>query len=172
MKHLEGETTMKSTASPYLRDCRLADVVGAIQVMGVYPWSSRKVEDWTRKLGDPLSADNWGIVFREHPEFFRLTREEWASLRWRHGYDRVFDTSQGKELSAAECAKLSEEEQDKLLTRRPLAADQIETLLTTAVEFHSRAIAHQQERRWLIPLLFGLGTALLSFLGAFLGAVW
>jgi len=162
---------MKSTASPYLKNYRLADVVGAIQVMGVYPWSSRKVEAWTLKLGDPLSADNWDIVFREHPEFFRLTSEEWVSLRWRHGYDRVFDSSQGKELSEAERAKLSKEEQDKLLTRRPLAADQIETLLTTAMEFHSRAIAHQQARRWLIPLLFGLITALLSFLGAVLGAM-
>jgi hypothetical protein len=139
--------------------------------MGVYPWSSRLVEDWTSKLGGPLSADNWAVVFREHPEFFRLTDAGWASLRWRHGYDRVFAPSQGKELSAAECAALSQDEQNQLLTRRCLTADQIGTLLDTAVEFHSRAIAHQQERRWLIPLLFGLGTALLSFVGALLGAL-
>jgi len=59
---------MKSTKSPYLKENRLADVVAAIQVMAVYPWASRQVDAWTKKLGDTLSADSWSTVFREHPK--------------------------------------------------------------------------------------------------------
>ncbi len=43
-------------------------------------------------------------------------------------------------------------------------SDQIEALMKTAIELHSREVAHQQERRWLTPLLFAL-------LGIILGAV-
>ena len=161
---------MKSTKSPYLKENRLADVVAAIQVMAVYPWASRQVDAWTKKLGDTLSADRWSTVFREHPEFFRLTSDGWASLRWRHGYDRTFNANQRKELSESEYAGLNDVEK-KELTRRPLMADQIEALLKTAVEFHTRAIAHQQERRWLLPLLFALGAALLTAFGTILGSI-
>jgi hypothetical protein len=66
-------------------------------------------------------------------------------------------------------ASLSQEQQADL-THRPLTADQIETLLRTALDFHARAIAHEQERRWLAPLLFALLGAVLAFAGAILGA--
>jgi hypothetical protein len=36
--------------------------------------------------------------------------------------------------------------------------------MKTAIELHSREVAHQQERRWLTPLLFGL-------LGIVLGSI-
>jgi len=45
-----------------------------------------------------------------------------------------------------------------------LENEQVETLIKTAIELHSRAIAHEQEKRWLIPLLFAL-------LGIVLGAI-
>jgi integrase len=161
---------MKLTTSPYLKGGRLADVIAAIQIMGVYPWASRQVEDWARKIGDPLSGNDWSTVFREHTEFFRLTNDGWASLRWRHGYDRTYDANLGRELGPDEYA-VRTDIQKRELTRKPLTADQIEALLKTAVEFHSRAIADQQERRWLVPLLFGIVTALLAFLGSIIGAI-
>ena len=71
---------MKRTKSPYLIDFRLADVVAAVQVMGIYPWGSRQVDDWTKKLGKPLSADFWTTIFRQHPEFFRLTDDGWMGV--------------------------------------------------------------------------------------------
>ncbi|MGQ7249766.1 hypothetical protein ACUN9Y_20835 [Halomonas sp. V046] len=152
---------MASIKSPYLENgARLADVIAAIQVMGAYPWASREVSSWAIKLGESVSADGWHEVFREHPEFFRLNGE-WASLRWRHGYDRSFDAERGIELARDAREALSEQAR-QALTRRPLSADQIETLLKTAVELHTRAIAQAQERRWLWPSLFGIAGVLLG----------
>jgi hypothetical protein len=129
----------------YLKNGRLADVVAAIQVMGVYSQASRPTVDWEEKLGKPLSARTWDIVFHEHPEFFRLSNDGWASLRWRHGFD-LYDAKRGEEVTDNELGKLSKEQKDKL-TRKSLDADQIEALLKTAVEFHSSTIALSQERR-------------------------
>lgn len=143
------------TTSPYLaNDWRLADVLAAIQVLGTYPRASRKVKEWFEKLGAPLSAQGWETVFKEHPEFFRLSNE-YASLRWRHGYDRTYDIVKKEEIDNKELESLSEEQKNEL-TRKQLSSDQIETLVKTAVELHGRAIAQAQEKRWLIPLLFGL----------------
>ena len=154
---------MVSRKSPYLdNDWRLADVIAAIQVMGAYPWASRNLERWAEKLGKPLSADDWSIVFREHPEFFRL-HDNWASLRWRHGYDRTYDPEKGRELTENERDALDPDARGAL-TRKPLSAEQIEALMKTSVELHNRAIAHAQEKRWLTPLLFGL-------LGVIVGAI-
>jgi len=140
----------------------LADVLAAIQVLGAYTFASRKYESWVEKLGDPQSAMGWDLIFAEHPEFFRVSGE-WVSLRWRHGYDRTYSHEQARDLTHAEISNLTDDERGKL-TRRPLTSDQIEALMKTAIELHSREVAHQQERRWLTPLLFAL-------LGIILGAV-
>jgi hypothetical protein len=154
---------MGTNQAPYLSSGRrLADVLAAIQVMGAYTFSSRKYDAWVDKLGEPLSANDWNGIFAEHPEFFRVSGD-WVSLRWRHGYDRTYSHEQARDLTHDEIACLSEEQRSKL-TRKPLASDQIEALMKTAIELHSREVAHQQERRWLTPLLFGL-------LGIVLGSI-
>jgi hypothetical protein len=146
---------MRMNNSPYLSNSRrLADILAAIQVMGAYTFASRKYDAWVEKLGEPLSAKEWSIIFSEHPEFFRVS-DEWVSLRWRHGYDRTYSHEHSRDLTHDEIANLTEEQRSKL-TRKPLASDQIEALMKTAIELHSREVAHQQERRWLSPLLFGL----------------
>ena len=155
---------MTSTKPPYLIDYRLADVIAAIQILGSYEWASRKIDGWTKKLGKPKSADNWKVVFKQHPEFFRLSEnDEWASLRWRHGYDRNYDLAQKKELNEAEIKNL-EPEQKENLTRKFLNPNQIESLMKTAIDLHRSTIAQKQEKRWMTPLLFVL-------LGIILGAV-
>jgi len=155
---------MPQHSSPYLSNSsRLADVLAAIQVMGSYPWATRQEARWQEKLGAPLSADSWTVLFREHPEFFRINDEDGITLRWRHGYDKTFRPSELRELSSTELDGLSPE-QRKELTRKPLTEGQIETLLKTAIELHTRAVAYAQERRWLTPLLFAL-------LGVVLGAI-
>ena len=161
---------MKRKKSPYFTDFRLADVVAALQVMGIYPWASRQVEDWSKKLGNQLSADSWATIFREHPEFFRLTDDGWASLRWRHGYDRTYDADTGTELTPSQIQALNED-QRKQLTRKPLTADQTEALMKTAVDFHTRALEHEREHRWLTPFLFAILAAVIGFAGAILGAL-
>lgn len=158
-------TTMRS---PYLANPRrLSDVLAAIQVMGTYEWSSSEEPDWQKRLGDPVSADNWKTIFTEHPEFFRISGK-WNSLCWRHAYHRNFSIPQRRELTPAEIADLSDEEKEKL-TRKPLTPEQVEALMKTAIELHNRSIAHAQENRWLSPLLFALLGVILS--GAFQVAV-
>ena len=154
--------TPKSLA-PYLSNGRrLADLLAAIQVLAAYTFSSQKYEFWVDKLGEPFSAASWNDIFADHPEFFRVNGE-WISLRWRHAYDRTYSHQRARDLTHDEIAGLSEEERGKL-TRKPLESDQIEALMNTAIELHSRAIAHEQEKRWMTPLLFGL-------LGIVLGAI-
>ena len=155
---------MPSSLSPYLIDNRLADILAAIPVLATYKWATRTPERWTESLGAPISAPTWLEVFQQHPEFFRVNDEGKVTSRWRHGLDRNVSVSNGRELSAYELEALSPDEIANDLTRRPLDAAQVEALLKTAIELHTRGIAHVQEKRWLTPLLFAL-------LGIVLGAV-
>ncbi|MEJ2704136.1 MAG: hypothetical protein P8Z79_17005, partial [Sedimentisphaerales bacterium] len=133
--------------SPYLKDSRLADIIGAIQVMGVYPWASRKAEDWLKSLGKPLSASDWASIFKQHPEMFRLTSNGWVSLRWRHGYFRTFDPKWGRDLTESEQTSLTPEQQENL-THKPLTSDQIGVLINTGLNLHARAIAHTRDKNF------------------------
>jgi len=143
------------SSAPYLsHGRRLADVLAALQVLGSYTFSSCKQSTWAEKLGMPLSAEAWAVVFEEHPEFFRVNGE-WVTLRWRHGYDRIFAHEHRRELSSDEISVLTEEQRANL-TRRSLTSEEIGVLMKTAIELHTREIAHSQERRWLTPLLFAL----------------
>jgi hypothetical protein len=157
-------------ASPYHADFRrLTDVIAALQAMGAYRKASLPIEEWKRRLKDPSSASDWKTVFSEHPEFFVVgedprTHGHYALLRWRHSNDRVFDPEAQRELSAIERGNLKPDELERL-TAKPLAAEEIQTLLETAIELHVRAIAHAEEHRWLTPLLFTL-------LGAIIGALF
>ena len=160
--------------SPYLSNAyRLTDVIAAIQILGSARDASCPWESWAKKLDRPLSAENWKMVFVAHPEFFRVSEPDkldgkvWVSLRWRHAYDKVFDTEAGKELSDSE--KLALEGQlnnkelfDKRVIRKRLASAEIETLIKTAIELHERSIAYAAEKRWLIPMLFALGGVILG----------
>lgn len=150
--------------SPYYENPRrLADVIAALQAMGNYHEDALAITDWENRLGKPSSAPDWKVVFTEHPEFFRVATDpvrkyDYARLQSRHAYDETYDPVAKRDLSPDERRKLTDEEQNNL-TRRPLAADQLEALMKTAVELHTRSLAHAQENRWMIPLLFGaLGT--------------
>lgn len=155
---------MESPRSPYLLDHRLADILAAIPVLATHKWATRSPEQWAASLGQPLSADSWLEVFKQHPEFFRINDEGQVTSRWRHGYDRNVSVSLGRELTDRELQELPEGQAKGDLTRRPLEASQIESLLKTAIELHARGVAHAQEKRWLTPLLFAL-------LGTVVGAV-
>jgi hypothetical protein len=155
---------METKKSPYLKDRRLEDLIAAIQVMGVNPWGGSK--DWSTKLDNPLSDNKWNDIFLQHPEFFRKSGD-WIGLRWRYTYDKTYDGKKHRELTDAELAELTPADRENL-THKPLEASQIETLINTAIELHSHAIAHQEEMRWWQPVLIPSGLALL---GTILGAL-
>jgi hypothetical protein len=141
--------------SPYLKhESRLAEVIAAIQVMGTYEHDRLDIEQWKEKIGSPKSAESWQFVFNDHPEFFRVNDIGQASLRWRHADDRDYHLLNQRKLYGEEITNLSED-QRKELVRKKLSPEQIKALMVTAVEFHSRAIAQQEERRWWIPLIAG-----------------
>lgn len=163
----------ESNRSPYLAtDGRLSDVIAALQALGSYDWATRKVERWREGLGEPISAANWSEVFRQHPEFFRLN-DGLATLRWRHAYDRIYapGAKPKRELSDEELAGMSKAEKDEQLSRKPLSAEQIQALVATAVDLHSRAIAHREEGRWWIAHATQVVGAFAGLLGVVLGAL-
>lgn len=171
---LSGEEKVKDFKSPYLEyKLRLADIIAALQAMGAYPYASRKFKQWEKKLGKPLSVDDheWSTLFEKHPEFFKISEDGvWATLRWRHAYDRIYDTQEKRELDADEVKSLTKEDKDNL-TRKTLTSDQIETLIKAAIELHSRAIALQQEARWWVPIVASLGGVIIGVIGVVLGAI-
>ena len=142
--------------------------------MGAHPRARLGLDEWARRLKEPKSAGNWENVFTDHPEFFVIWRDPNdpsnanAMIRWRHSYDPTYDPETNRELTVQEREALSKEECDKL-TGKPLTADQIEALLKTAIELHSRSIAHSQEIRWLTPYLLGLLGAIIAMVGTILG---
>lgn len=171
----------KKMESPYLSNhYRLADIIAALQIMGSYKFASRKWDDWENQLDKPKSANNWLLVFKEHPEFFRVShpdrfKKEWVSLRWRHGYDKNYWIEENRELSEEELQKLevigNEIETPLSITRKTLDSSQIESLINTAIELHGRAIAYKAEKRWLLPFIIGIITAIGAFVGTILAAI-
>lgn len=130
--------------SPYLKSNRIQDIIGALQIMGSSRNYKMSVEDWKEKFEkDPLSAEKWQVVFKAHPEFFRENNKGLFSLMWRKGLPHVEDT------------------------REPLTADQIKSLMDTALRFHSKALEERRDRRWWIPIF----AAVMAFVGAVLGAI-
>ncbi|MGR6738695.1 hypothetical protein [Pseudomonas chlororaphis] len=157
--------------SPYIaRQHRLADLVAAIQVMGSYKYSGRKVESWAKILGEkPKSADSWLEVFKQHPEFFRAGVEDsgYQTLALRRAQPKIYNTRTREELSAEQLTLIPQNDRSHI-SRRPLSSEQILSLIDVAVKLHTQAIARRQELRWWVVMLIGLAS---SFVGAFVAAL-
>ncbi len=152
--------------SPYLSNQdRLADVIAAIQVMGTYKFYKLDFETWADRItADKSRANYWQQIFIEHPEFFRLDSEKKkASLVWRRQYPKCFDVDRKIEISKDEFDTLTAAQKLRI-SRTPMESGTIESLIKTAIDMHTRALQHQQDKRWLIPLLF-------TFLGGLIGAI-
>src|SRR4030042_4014883 len=58
---------------PYMKKNRLADVLALIQVLALYKHAFRTQSGITEEFqGEPISAESWLHVAREHQEFFRV----------------------------------------------------------------------------------------------------
>ena len=89
----------------------------------------------------PLSAKSWNEIFHEHPEFFRISSEGLISLTLR----RTFQHDKN--------------------SRKPISESTFETLVNTALQFHTKEHERIRDSRWWIPVF----AALMSFIGAILG---
>lgn len=141
--------------SPYLKDQRLADVIAAIQVMSTYKFYKLDFSGWSKRItGSEKNESDWKVIFDEHPEFFRLSSDHnKVSLVWRRSYKRNFHVDREKTLSTEELNSLPSNEKSERVSRAPLSNNDIATLISTAVDLHSRAIESQKEKRWLLPSL-------------------
>lgn len=152
-------------SSPYLKEStRLADVISAIQVMGTYKFYKLDFGGWADRItGDETQTEHWQQVFEEHPEFFRLDSDRLkASLVWRRNYQKLYDVDREEKITREQFQNLNNAEKNRI-SRNPLTNSDISTLLTTAIQLHSRALEHQQDKRWWISGMVGL-------LGVILGA--
>jgi hypothetical protein len=160
---------MKSK-SPYLSEPnRLADVISAIQAMGVYRYYKKDFKQWADRIsGDESKAEHWRRVFEEHPEFFRLdSKKEKASLVWRRQYPKRYNVHMETTITRDEFWNLPEEQKENI-SRIPLEANRIETLINAAINLHSRALQQKQDKRWLVTLLIG---AVVGLAAAIIGGV-
>ncbi len=160
--------------SPYLRDPeRLNNIIAAIQVMGTYKFYKLDIEKWAQRIqGVDASADYWKIIFKDHPEFFRIdTTGQKASLVWRRSHPKLYDVDQEKKIPRDEYISLDTTAK-KRITRTPLDPKDIEALISTAIQLHSRAIEHKKEKRWWVPSVISASSALLGvILGVVLSAI-
>jgi len=152
--------------SPYLKDQRLADVIAAIQVMATYRFYKLDFESWADRItGDRGNAERWKCILEDHPEFFRLDAQKLrASLVIRRQHPKRYDVDNFKEISKTEFDGL---ENKSRVSRSPLRTDETSSLIQTAINLHSRAIAQEQESRWWVILV----PAGVGLLGVIIGAL-
>lgn len=115
----------------YDRETRLANVLAAIQVMGVHEQSRLKVDDWTAVLGKPVRDKGWDEIFAAHPEFFKATVK----------------TIRSKSTGETKEQRWGALKMRQVPPSNKLEIDEIFTLLKLAADLHDRHIAHRQEER-------------------------
>jgi hypothetical protein len=165
--------------SHYLEKDRLANVIAAIQILGVSDRASGTLNRWVAELEaseelTPEQLDSspikfaerkkWSTVFEQHPEFFKtytLRGEPRVLLRLRYAQSANFAAKNG---SAAAETKDRPEGAEETVASKPLTADQIQLLLDTAIELHARAAAADRGPERFRPFL-------MATLGAVLGTL-
>jgi hypothetical protein len=163
--------------SPYLIDGRLPDVLAAIQYLGSAVRPEATIENLALNLdrkSDSDTVEKWTAVFRDHREFFLMYTlekdpKQKAALRWRYAYKR-YDAVGNKEYTDAEYLDLDPKDPiegpiRERLTSKPLTAEQIQTLVNTAIGLRTTALEEQKASVWWVPLL----AAILAFLGTIAG---
>jgi hypothetical protein len=178
----------------YLEKDRLANVIAAIQAMGVADRPSGTHKRWVAELegSEELTSEQleqspkfaerkkWQTVFEQHPEFFKsytLRGEPRVLLRWR--YAESLKSEANGAANGKDSQKDSEEDdgedepkdkpKDKPVSKteppsKPLSADQIQVLINTAIEMHAKEVAGDRPPERFRPLL-------MAIIGAALGTV-
>jgi hypothetical protein len=166
---------MKTQPAYTLHPRRLQDVIAAIQVLAQYETTTASAERWHERIGaPPVSADNWGDIFKDHPEFFRIyaVENEHQDDKQHASFSLVMRRSQQKLWMRNERRLATPEEQKELHTRnltwQPLSTDDITTLVDIALKLHTAEWAHTEKTLWWRPVIVA---ATAGFLGAIAGAL-
>jgi hypothetical protein len=167
----------------YLEKDRLANVIAAIQTMGVADRPSGTLNRWVAELeaSEELTSDQldqspikfaerkkWQALFEQHPEFFKtytLRGELRVLLRWRYAEsikNEANDAPNGK--NDADKSNSEESDDGTVPPGKPLTADQIQVLINTAIEMHAKAVGGEQASDRFQPLL-------MTIIGAALGTL-
>jgi hypothetical protein len=178
----------------YLEKDRLANVIAAIQAMGVADRPSGTLNRWVAELegSEELTSEQleqspkfaerkkWQTVFEQHPEFFKsytLRGEPRVLLRWRYAESLKSEANgaaNGKDSQKDSQEDDGEDEpKDKPKDKpgsnaeppsKPLSADQIQVLINIAIEMHAKEVAGEQNPDKFRPLY-------MAVIGAALGTV-
>ncbi len=153
--------------NPYLKDGRLADVIAAITTLGNYRYYKLSFETAAKRIANrPEDASKWAAIFREHPEFFRISEEDQkVSLVWRRQNPKRYHTKSLTEISRAEFDALDKDAKDRI-SRKPLEPSEISALINVAINLNERALEKNKAAKWWVPIL----SAVLGFIGALVGA--
>jgi hypothetical protein len=169
--------------SHYLESDRLANVIAAIQILGVSDRASGTLNRWVAELeaSEELTSDQldhspvkfaerkkWLTVFEQHPEFFKTYTQrgdQRVLLRMRYAQSVSADQKTDDTPQPAETKDKTEgSEEASAVTSKPLTADQIEVLINTAIELHAREAAAERGPERFRPFL-------MATIGAVLGTV-
>jgi hypothetical protein len=185
--------------SHYLEKDRLANVIAAIQTLGVADRPTATLNRWVAELeaSEELSSEQldqspikfaerkkWQAVFEQHPEFFKsytLRGEQRVLLRWR--YAETIKTKPAKPESAGKPESDAKPEDNNKsdgtedfadAPSKPLTADQIEVLINTAIALHGKQASTERNPERFRPFLmatFGavVGTVAISAIVVWLG---
>src|SRR3954447_21927740 len=147
----------------YLEENRLANVIAAIQAMGVADRPSGTLNRWVAELeaSEELTSEQldqspikfaerkkWQTVFEQHPEFFKtytLRGEQRVLLRWRYSESIKTEANgapNGKNNGDKNPANKADD--GAAPPSKPLNADQIQVLINTAIEMHAREVTGER----------------------------
>jgi hypothetical protein len=161
---------MKGSSKYYLsNDNRLADVIAAIQAMSTYKYYKMDFAGWADRIsGDSTKGHYWELIFQQHPEFFRLdSGREKASLVWRRQHPKRYHVGLLRKLTNEEYDELPNDIKLQRVSREPLKSDEIQALIETAINLHTKEVELRQERRWWIPIL----SIIAGLVGALIGGI-
>jgi hypothetical protein len=171
--------------SHYLEQDRLANVIAAIQILGVSDRASGTLNRWVAELeaSEELTSEQldhspvkfaerkkWLSVFEQHPEFFKtytLRGDQRVLLRMRYAQSVSSDKKPEAAQQSAEPKDQADDGDEHVnATSKPLTADQIEVLIKTAIELHGReALTARGPERFRPFLMATLGAVLGTLAG-------
>jgi hypothetical protein len=152
---------------PYLQAGRLQDVIAALTALGTYRYYKIDYEKCAEKIANqPGDAQKWKTILGQHPEFFRDSDTTRVSLIWRRQFQKRYSADLQRELDFIEYTALTSAEKGKL-SRRPLDAMELTSLIRLAVDLHTRALDEEKTAKWWVPLMQGA----LALAGVVIGAI-